>query len=74
VPALEESVHFRCARQLCRSTDLPTTMLCPSSSHQSLYDECRSAENRKKALPAIARVARPREDPVYGKDGPLVRV
>src|SRR6202035_3851897 len=27
---------FVCARQLCRSTDLPTTMLCPSSSHQSL--------------------------------------
>src|SRR5580700_1059831 len=26
---------FVCARQLCRSTDLPTTMLCPSSSHQS---------------------------------------
>src|ERR1700734_2673381 len=26
---------FVCARQLCRSTDLPTTMLCPSGSHQS---------------------------------------
>src|SRR5580704_17007444 len=26
---------FVCARQLCRSTDLPTTMLCPSSSHQN---------------------------------------
>src|ERR1700722_9225148 len=26
---------FVCARQLCRSTDLPTTMLCPSCSHQS---------------------------------------
>src|ERR1700677_2003103 len=35
VPALEESSIFVCARQLCRSTDLPTTMLCPSSSHQS---------------------------------------
>src|ERR1700723_2521927 len=29
---------FVCARQLCRSTDLPTTMLCPSSSHQSLRE------------------------------------
>src|ERR1700723_1123588 len=29
---------FVCARQLCRSTDLPTTMLCPNSSHQSLRD------------------------------------
>jgi hypothetical protein len=26
-----------CARQLCRSTDLPTTMLCPSGSHQSPF-------------------------------------
>src|ERR1700689_5296008 len=39
VSALEESVHFVCARQLCRSTDLPTTMLCPSSSHQSPANE-----------------------------------
>src|SRR5580693_3096059 len=29
---------FVCARQLCRSTDLPTTMLCPSSSHQSHHE------------------------------------
>ena len=39
-----------------------------------VYDECRSAEDRDKALPGIARVARPRQDPVYGKDGPLVRI
>jgi uncharacterized protein YjlB len=39
-----------------------------------IYDECRSAEDREKALPAIARVARPRKDPVYGKHGPLVRL
>ena len=39
-----------------------------------VYDECRSPEDRGKALPAIARVARPRKDPVYGKDGPLMRV
>jgi uncharacterized protein YjlB len=38
------------------------------------YDECTSLEDREKALPAILRVARPRKDPVYGKDGPLVRV
>jgi DNA polymerase-1 len=30
---------FVCARQLCRSTDLPTTMLCPSGSHQSQAKE-----------------------------------
>jgi hypothetical protein len=30
---------FVCARQLCRSTDLPTIMLCPSSSHQSPFEK-----------------------------------
>jgi uncharacterized protein YjlB len=38
------------------------------------YDECKSREDREKALPAIDRVPRPREDPVYGKDGPLTDV
>jgi uncharacterized protein YjlB len=37
------------------------------------YDECRSQEDHKKAVIAIAKVARPRNDPVYGKDGPLLR-
>jgi uncharacterized protein YjlB len=38
------------------------------------YDECKSEEDRKKALPSIDRVARPRQDPVYGKAGPLMQV
>ena len=38
------------------------------------YDECASLEHRKKALTTIPRVARPRKDPVYGKDGPLMQV
>ena len=38
------------------------------------YDECKSQEDRKKALPAIGRVARPRQDPVYGKEGPLMHI
>ena len=38
------------------------------------YDECKSEEDRKKAIPSIDRVARPRQDPVYGKDGPLMQV
>jgi uncharacterized protein YjlB len=38
------------------------------------YDVCTSLEHRKKALSTIPRVARPRKDPVYGKDGPLMRV
>jgi hypothetical protein len=38
---------FVCARQLCRSTDLPTTMLCPSSSHQSPRDNARAPARRR---------------------------
>jgi uncharacterized protein YjlB len=38
------------------------------------YDECKSEEDRKKALPSVDRVARPRQDPVYGKAGPLMQV
>ena len=37
------------------------------------YDECTSFEDRKKALTSIPKTARPRKDPVYGKDGPLLR-
>jgi uncharacterized protein YjlB len=37
------------------------------------YDECRSQKDHRKALAAIPKVARPRNDPVYGKDGPLLR-
>jgi hypothetical protein len=40
---------FVCARQLCRSTDLPTTMLCPSSSHQSRLQSRRSKPRRQPA-------------------------
>ena len=36
------------------------------------YEECKSRE--EKALPAIDRVGRPRQDPVYGKDGPLMHI
>jgi uncharacterized protein YjlB len=38
------------------------------------YDECTSSEDHIKAVKSIARVKRPRKDPVYGKDGPLVRI
>jgi uncharacterized protein YjlB len=38
------------------------------------YDECTTPEDRKKALPAIPRATRPRKDPVYGKDGPLMGI
>jgi uncharacterized protein YjlB len=39
-----------------------------------IYDECTSLKHRKKALSTIPRVARARKDPVYGRDGPLIRV
>jgi uncharacterized protein YjlB len=39
------------------------------------YDECRTSEReRKRALVTIPKVARPRKDPVYGSDGPLLRL
>jgi uncharacterized protein YjlB len=38
------------------------------------YDECKLEEDRKTAIPSIDRVARPRQDLVYGKDGPLTQV
>jgi uncharacterized protein YjlB len=37
------------------------------------YDECTSQDDHEKAVTAIAKAARPRSDPVYGKDGPLLR-
>ena len=37
------------------------------------YDECTSSGDRKKALISIPRTARPRKDPVYGRDGPLLK-
>lgn len=38
------------------------------------YDECTKLEDRKRALAGIPRTARPRKDPVYGKDGALLRI
>lgn len=37
------------------------------------YDECTSQDDHKRAVTAIAKAARPRSDPVYGKDGPLLQ-
>lgn len=37
------------------------------------YDECTTKE-RDRAVVTIPKVARPRRDPVYGADGPLVRL
>src|ERR1700726_775301 len=47
---LKSSSIFVCARQLCRSTDLPTTMLCPSGSHQSLTNNAAERALRGLAL------------------------
>jgi hypothetical protein len=37
------------------------------------FDICTTPEDRKKALVTIPKVAHPREDPVYGAKGPLMR-
>jgi uncharacterized protein YjlB len=38
------------------------------------YDECTKSEDRKAALKSIPKVARPRQDPVYGAKGPLLKL
>ena len=37
------------------------------------YDECTKSEDRKAALKTIPKVGRPRKDPVFGSDGPLLK-
>jgi uncharacterized protein YjlB len=37
------------------------------------YDVCTSREDRERALKTIPRVARPRKDPVFGREGPLLK-
>lgn len=36
------------------------------------YDECTTAEQHKDALATIPKVGRPRKDPIYGSEGPLL--
>lgn len=38
------------------------------------YDECKTAEDRKRALKTVPKVPAPRKDPVYGSDGPLLKL
>src|SRR5262245_32535566 len=38
------------------------------------YDECRSAEDRERALRTIPKVTRPAKDPVYGTKGPILKL
>ncbi|MBV8896865.1 MAG: cupin [Acidobacteriaceae bacterium] len=37
------------------------------------YDECTELEDRARALKTIPKTARPRKDPVYGANGPLLK-
>jgi uncharacterized protein YjlB len=38
------------------------------------YDECTSSEDHDRAVKSIPKVVRPRRDPVYGKNGPLLDI
>jgi uncharacterized protein YjlB len=58
-------------QRLSASEDFLVVGAYPAS---GAYDECTSLEDRKKALPAVSKAARPRKDPVYGKDGPLTQL
>jgi uncharacterized protein YjlB len=37
------------------------------------YDECTTDQDRERALKTIPKVVRPRKDPVFGTDGPLLK-
>ncbi len=38
------------------------------------YDECTDSRDRVEALKRISKVRKPKRDPVYGKDGPLLKL
>jgi uncharacterized protein YjlB len=38
------------------------------------YNECTKSEDRKRALKTIPKVTRPQKDPIYGADGPLLKM
>jgi uncharacterized protein YjlB len=59
-------------QRLAASKDLLVVGAYPLSGS---YDECRtSAAAHDRALTTIPKVALPRKDPVYGRDGPLTRL
>ncbi len=37
------------------------------------YDECRTVEDRDRALKTVPKVPRPAKDPIFGADGPMVK-
>ena len=67
------SVLWQLAREkLAASKDLLVVGAYP---HSGSYDECRtSAAEHDRALTTIPKVALPRKDPVYGREGPLMRL
>jgi uncharacterized protein YjlB len=59
-------------QRLAASKDLLVVGAYPASGS---YNECRtSAAEHNRALRTIPKVALPRKDPVYGRDGPLTRL
>ena len=56
-------------RRLSATRDLLVVGAYPPSGR---YDLCRRPEDRQRALAAIPEVPRPRSDPVYGPEGPLL--
>ena len=69
VAVLPAGTGHRC---LGASDDLLVVGAYPASGS---YDECRpSAQNHKRAVNSIPKVAPPRRDPVYGAEGPLRRL
>jgi hypothetical protein len=69
---------WRSCRPEPATSDSPPARTCWWSAHIlpfGSYDECRArAADHDRALTTIPKVALPRKDPVYGRDGPLTRL
>jgi hypothetical protein len=51
----------------------PDLLIVGAYTSPKLYDECRASKQHDAAAARIARVAPPKQDPVFGFDGPLMR-
>lgn len=40
---------------------------------KGVYDECKNVEDRKRAKLTVPKTAKPKRDPLYGTDGPLLK-
>jgi uncharacterized protein YjlB len=56
-------------QRLAASGDLLVVGAYPPS---GTFDLCRTSEDHERAVKTIPKVAKPHQDPVYGREGPLL--